>query len=132
MNKVKAEIKFCPECGSAHIEQTNILAAADYSNDMFKCVSCEWVGRRDQLAISEITHQMGTNEDIFITLMNDLRNLLAKDVGVSLGGFLMKWGFISTMNPKILGRYLSAIARAILTAVLQERVKIEKEKTGGN
>jgi hypothetical protein len=65
-------------------------------------------------------------------MVTDLRNLLAKSYAKTFGEFLMKWGFIpKDVSPKELSRYVVAIAKSTMTAILETRQEIERERTGG-
>lgn len=68
-------------------------------------------------------------------MVQDLRQLLARDVGVVLLGFLVKWGFVrylesvgrepSKPDGKQFSRYLIAICKGILLAIIEERNREE-------
>lgn len=116
-------VRMCPECGSADIEVQEPTQAA-------QCNGChEWVGSAEDLVVQKFSHEMGSDEQIFKSMVTDLRNILAQEFLGSFGKFLMKWGFISKgVTPAILSRYVVAVAQATMSAILEERRKIEQER----
>jgi uncharacterized protein YejL (UPF0352 family) len=82
-----------------------------------------------------IEHEFGSSEKVVQALMGDMRLMLAKHLAAPLLQFLMKWGFLSNhiteYTKHAVGRYLAATANAMLTAVIEERQKMEKEKHNG-
>jgi hypothetical protein len=78
---------------------------------------------------------IGDDAQLLTSLVGDLRIILARDVGAVLVKFLVKWGFMSEdrqVMAKQAGRYIAAIARGIITAVLEERDKMEVERARGS
>jgi hypothetical protein len=129
---VEAEAYFCPECGSPSIDRSTLLGGSA------GCRACGWAGSADKLAVMPFAHSLGGDEQLLVALVGDLRLMLAKDVGNHFARFLAKWGFIDVAGAdkalagKRMGRYLSAIARSIVTALLQERDKMEAERARGS
>ena len=127
----KETVRFCPQCGSPAVsskETDAVLTSVDPSSDVFTCSGCGWAGVRSDLVVTEFEHDFGGRDEIMNALMADLRGLLAKTFAKSFGSFLLKWGFLATpINPLHLARYTAAVARAVLTSVLEERTKLEKE-----
>ena len=126
-SKVEA-VYLCPECGSPSLEypyETGLVAT---------CLACGWSGKQDQMFVTPIVHMEGSADNIVTQLVNGLRRLLATPkFGIPFGKFLVKWGFIEQpVNTKILGRYYAACAVGIVTAVIKERQKIEKERANGS
>ena len=121
----------CPQCSSPSVEYS-ALADSDA-----KCMACEWAGVKEDLLVTPFEHLLGSREGIGFELFNDTRRLLSDPAFlVVLGGFLSRWGFIDLKQEQKLvvartTRYVSAIARAILTAVIEERGKIEEESVRG-
>jgi hypothetical protein len=128
----EAEAYFCPECGSPSIDRSVL------SGGSATCRACGWAGSADKLAVLPFAHALGDDNQILIALVGDLRLMLAKDVGNHFAKFLTKWGFIDVTGAnkalagRRMGRYLSAIARSIVTALLQERDKMEAERARGS
>ena len=117
-----AGVKLCPACGSADIEMVETVLSAS-------CNGCSWAGSIEDLVVQAFQHEMGSDEQIFKAMVTDLRNILAKDFLDSFGKFLLKWGFISSgVTPVILSRYVIAVAQATMSAILEERRKIEQER----
>jgi hypothetical protein len=65
--------------------------------------------------------------------MGELRKLLSGELGLPYLKFLVRWGFVKadmgdiagTLDRKIFSRYMAAIARAVLTAIIEERARAE-------
>jgi predicted RNA-binding Zn-ribbon protein involved in translation (DUF1610 family) len=125
-----AAVRLCPECGSASIEQTTKgILHSGVDDNRATCGACGWVGIVDDLLTQQFTHEMGSDEKLVQTMVEDLRNVLAQDFAKSFGRFLMKWGFITpNVTPKELSQYIVAIAQATMTAILTTRRKLEQEK----
>lgn len=126
----KADIVFCPTCGSASVD-VPVSGLVPSDKDTAKCNGCGWTGVRSALAVLQIGHEFDSDEQIIKTMIYDLRDLMASEMGPHLGKFLAKWGFWSSTDSKMLARYLSAIARGILETVIMERRKMDKEKVDG-
>lgn len=136
-----AKVVFCPECGSPSIETgTGVILASDPGKIGSSCKACGWKGMVSDLAATTLQHTFGSDEELTKALVGDLRVLLAKEGAVLFGKFLMKWGFLdvqqtpkgSVINTRQLSRYIVAIGRATLTAIVEERQKIETEKQNGS
>lgn len=118
----------CPNCGSPAVEFSGLVGGNA------RCNACRWEGTREDLLGTPFEHALGTPDGIGFELMNDARRLLSNPLFLGeLGGFLNRWGFIDLKLPKevvvkSVTRYVAAIARAILSAVIQERENIEKER----
>lgn len=118
----------CPQCGSPAVEYGELVGASA------TCNACDWSGSREELLGTPFEHLLGSREGIGFELFNDVRRLFSVPVFlVNLGGFLSRWGFIDLNEDKGLvtkatTRYVAAIARAVLRAVIEEREKIEKER----
>lgn len=124
-------VTLCPSCGSASVDVVGgtILNAPDAPST---CKGCGWEGRRDQLVGAVFQHQMGSDAQILHTIVNDLRNSVAKQLSLPIGRFLLKWGFLNTpVDARELSRYMVAVAQAMLRAVFETREQIEKERTHG-
>jgi hypothetical protein len=79
----------------------------------------------------------GLDEQQRVTgLLSDLRQMMARDMGVPLLRFLVKWGFCDadpddlagTLDRRVFSRYLAAIAAAVLQAVLETRRTLATKK----
>ena len=124
--ETEAAVHLCPECGSADVDTASMELMGKLGAG---CNSCPWVGGAEDLVVQQFKHEMGSDEKLIQTMVEDLRNVLAADFAKSFGRFLMKWGFISSgVSPKELSRYIVAIAQATMTAILNTRRKIEQEK----
>jgi hypothetical protein len=118
---------FCPRCHSPAVEFGIMLLDQAPAT----CNACGWKGLRGDLLAAPYLHNMGNGEEILQRFVNDFRNIIAKDFAVVLGRFLTRWGFLP-QEPKemskALAKYIQNIAKATITAVLQTRQDIEKEK----
>ncbi len=120
----KSVAYFCPACGSSSVEFGTLTGSKS------KCNACEWEGRVEQLMQHAFDHEHGSDENVVREMMNDFRKLYAANTQ-GLAMFLVKWGFLATLDTKVITRYLAAMSAASLTAVLRVRQEIEKERVNG-
>lgn len=120
---------FCPACGSSDITASS-LAGGDAS-----CNTCTWKGAVTDLPTFHFTHDMGTPEEVFTAFFRDVRKLLGSSFATQIGHMLIKWGFLDAPDPKnhqqvvkTLSRYVGAITKAAVYAIVAERQAMEKEK----
>lgn len=117
-------VHFCPRCSGAAVNFSQVAGLAD-------CSSCGWKGVLSELVTTVIQHDLGSNEKLLETFAVDMRNLFSKTAAKPLALFLKDWGFLPESDPaqqvKFLSRYMAAMARAMVRAVIEEREKIEKE-----
>lgn len=126
-------VRFCPQCSSPSVDYS-VLAGGDAV-----CRACDWKGTSDALLIVPLKHDFVNGEEVLVRMMGDLRGLLAGEAGVPYLKFLLKWGFVEadqhniagTLDRKMFSRYLAVIGQAIMTALLNERTKIDLEKHNG-
>jgi len=132
-NDVQAVAMLCPQCSSpALTRQNSHLLLEDPLDAAATCGGCGWNGKEKDLVALPFRHELGSDEGIAIALMNDMRAVIAGHLSGPVGKFLMKWGFLSSpLSTAEFSRYMSAIARSVLTTIIQEREKIEKEKANG-
>jgi len=122
----KASAMLCPQCSSPSIQPQ------DTGGYNVLCGICGWRGVASELVSMPFYHEFGSDEGIATALMNDMRNVIAVHAGKPLGSFLLKWGFLKEpFDGADLGRYLGAIAKAILTAIIEENKKIAEEASRG-
>lgn len=115
-----AILSLCPRCGGSDIEEKGVNAF---------CQSCTWHGPVDELLVSPFKHELGSDEQIFKSMVTDLRNLLAKEFAKSFGAFLKKWGFISDRTTAVeLSRYVVGVAKSTMHAIIEVRREIEQER----
>ena len=120
---------FCPACGSALVEASELGGAA-------KCGVCSWHGTTDDLDTYKFTHGHASKEEIFHSFFLGVRDLVSKEVALAFGKLLLKWGFISLPTRssenkefnKLVARYIGAAARAMALSVVETRTAIEKEQ----
>ena len=72
--------------------------------------------------------------EAFQNMLNDMRKVYAQ-AAPQIGAFLLKWGFADEtagkLNVRQLSRYVAAMAREALKALILERQKMEQEKHDG-
>jgi hypothetical protein len=122
-------LKVCPQCGSPGVDYSTLAGGAA------ECRGCRWKGgTADLLAIPGSAE---VNDSATLTdMLNDVRRLLSGTLGLPYLKFLMKWGFLTgdmanpagTIDRKAFARYMAAIGRTVLTAVLEERSRAEAER----
>lgn len=133
MATTKEVAYFCPDCGGASIE------ASALAGGRAECKTCKWEGSREKLVAYAFQHEFSNGEEALRYMMNDIRSIYGAAAKL-IGEFLMKWGFLDTvevggskqLNTRQLARYVAAMAQATLKAVVEERAKMEKERTSGN
>jgi hypothetical protein len=115
----------CPQCASPAIH-VPVLAGAD-----FVCEACGWGG--PDAVVVPFTNPFNSSEQTWEKFGMELLNVFSQVGALPIGRVLVKWGFVSvepsgkpSMNELV--RYLRAMAGAIVTAVLEERKKIEVER----
>lgn len=115
---------FCPTCGTPSIETSQLIG----SNA--KCLGCGWSGSKEDLAVHRFTHGFTSEEDVQRAFVADFKQLMGEYIAVPLAALLMKWGFFSgaAPTPKELTRYIVVMSKASITALLEERAVIEKER----
>jgi hypothetical protein len=125
-------VKFCPQCGSAAVN-FSALAGGDA-----ECRGCRWQGKVEEvLSLPILKDSPLAGEDTAIQgMVKDLRALLSGSLGLPYLKFLVKWGFLKcdlervadTIDRKQFARYLVAIAKGVITAVMAERTRAEEAK----
>lgn len=115
-------VRRCPKCGSAAVEFSPLVGLGA------ECKVCGWKGLKEQLMGEVIKNVDG--DAALHNFFVDVRNNVAKDLSLSLGRVLMRWGFVSQseLSPKLLARYIGNIAKAAATAIIETRNEIEVEK----
>ena len=119
----KTKAFFCPSCGGASVDTTVLT-------DEATCKICSWKGKVAELAAFSFQHGFASAEEIDRAFFLDIRTVMAKYLAVEIGKFLIKWGFLPELSPKLFARYIGAAASGLVTALVRERAKIEKEKLG--
>lgn len=117
-------VYFCPQCGGATLDFSEIGGDAS-------CRTCNWTGPAHERVAYPFRHDFISDESVLLSMVNDMRIIFSASAKL-WGDFLLKWGFIS-QNPRItrdLTRYLARSARAVLTAIVEERELLEKEEHG--
>ena len=119
----KKKAVFCPACGAASIDQ-------DLVGDSASCRVCTWAGPAHELAALHFEGSGGTDEEVLRNFFLDLRGVLGARFASEIAALLTRWGFLGAAEPRILARYLAAAARAMVTSIVEERGRIEKEVHG--
>jgi hypothetical protein len=123
-------VKFCPQCASANVDFSSLAGG------QARCHGCNWMGPVDDLMSVPIQHDFALGkESIIQEMMTDVRKFLSAELGLPWLKFLLKWGFVEgdlerlgeTLDRKKFARYLAAIGRATLVAVIDERAKQSRE-----
>lgn len=129
----ETKLYMCPNCGSPalswDIDEAKVILQGPEAVD-FVCDACGWRGKQADLIVSPFSHEWGNDQGLVDALVRDLRRQLAKDVGQSLLSYLLRWGFMNQADPLMLARYLSAMSGGMVKALMEERLKIEKEAVG--
>jgi hypothetical protein len=123
--KIQTNVFFCPQCGSASTETSELTGSAA------ACLACGWKGKKEALVVAPIETDLSRDEALEF-FSRELRNVFAKHAAKEMGLILKKWGFVDGNVPqqvKLLGRYFEAMARSMGKAVFEERQKIEKESS---
>ena len=118
----------CPICGSAAVSSQAPLISVE---PVYECSSCGWEGTHKEIVAAPFEHELGSDAAILDAMASDLRVQLAKDMGKLYLGYLIKWGFVSKPDPKLLARYLKDISDATLKSIMQTRLELERENIDG-
>jgi hypothetical protein len=119
------QAKFCPQCLSPLVEYGTIIAEQAPA----KCLSCNWAGNKGDLLTSTFVHEMGDGETMMREFVNGFRNILAKECAVTIGRWLMRWGFLPRDQKdaaKALAKYMQNLSTAALVAILKTREELVK------
>lgn len=122
---MKGELRLCPQCASASVDFSSLTGGTA------RCRGCRWSGYSTELVLMPFEHDFLADESMAIAMVSDMRLLLSGKQGVPYLKFLLKWGFlqgseqdlVGTIDRKKFARYLSAMARGLLTSVLEERAR---------
>jgi hypothetical protein len=129
----ETKLYMCPNCSSPaiswDIDDAKVILQGPQVID-FVCDACGWKGKQEDLIASPFSHEWGNDQGLLDALVRDLRRQLAKDVGQSLLHYLLRWGFMEAADPTTLARYLSAMSGGMIKALMEERLKLEKEAAG--
>jgi hypothetical protein len=114
---------FCPKC------QSPLVTLSVLTGGRAHCEKCEWSGDNRDLIGYQFQSGFDNPDEILRAFAHDIKMLMARGgMAVEIGQLIIKWGFVTKMTVPILSRYVAAIARGIASAVLEERMKIEKEE----
>lgn len=115
---------FCPTCGSSDVEASPLVGGEA------SCSCCLWKGFTTDLVVHVFQHDLGSSEEVLQAFAREFKNLLGKHMASPLAALLHKWGFFTTVSPtpKELTRYMNAVAISSLTAILDVRRQLEKER----
>lgn len=126
---MSVELKLCPQCGSPGVDYSTL------ANGAAQCKGCRWQGKVEELLALPGSDEVNTEASL-TGMLNDVRKLLSGELGLPYLRFLTKWGFLqgsaanaaATIDRKAFARYLAAIARAIMSAVIMERARAEADR----
>lgn len=120
---------FCPACGAADVTASSLAGGSA------SCNVCTWKGTVEELPTFLFSHDMGTPDEVFRAFFLDMRKLLGQHFATQLGHLLIKWGFLDQPDnknvlqvTKTLSRYVGSVTRAVVTAIIEERRAMEKER----
>lgn len=116
-------VRFCPVCGSAGVNFSELAGGNA------RCRGCGWDGQREELLA--VPMPADSDSQLLVRLMGEMRRLLSGELGLPYLRFLIKWGFLKadekdiagTLDRKAFARYIAAIAKSVLTAILEERAR---------
>lgn len=120
---METSVRFCPQCGSAGVDYSSLAGGAAH------CRGCQWDGPKEELLAVPMADD--SDQQLISRLMGEMRKLLSGELGLPYLKFLLRWGFLKadvanidkTLDRKAYSRYIAAIARAILTAIIEERAR---------
>ena len=75
-----------------------------------------------------VSHTMGSPDAILKALVNDVRQIFGQKVMLELARLLYRWGFLPEYpkkQSKVLGMYLTNMARAMCVSMFRTRVQLE-------
>lgn len=115
---------FCPSCGSSDVESSSLVGGAA------SCSSCQWKGLTTELVVHVFKHDLGTSDDVLQAFAQEFKSLIGKHMATPLAALLYKWGFFMSNppTPEELTRYVVAVGRASINAILEVRRQMEKER----
>lgn len=118
------QTKFCPKCGSPRVDEATLIGSSS------KCRNCGWTGSAGELASYQFKTSLLDGVDVVTRFSSEVRDAVAKDFSLPIGKVLVKWGFLppTNINAMVWGRYMNAIARAAVTAIVETRDAIEAEE----
>lgn len=123
----------CPDCGSFSVEYSELAGG------LASCRACPWQGSREKLVGVNLQVDVNTDEAL-MALRSDIR-VIVKNNASAFISILARWGFVDVIkvkgkiqvkNSQQALRYVNAIATSVLTAIVEERKKIEVERVNGN
>lgn len=120
---------FCPRCHSPAVSFTQLEGVSD---SPASCSACHWRGGKKDLVVTAYQHDMGSEDEVLTRFVRDFRNLMGQPaIALPIAQWLNKWGFLPndpSQQHKVLARYITAVAKGAITAVLQTREELEKDR----
>lgn len=119
-------LRCCPQCSSPAVD-FGALASSEAN-----CAACKWSGSEEALLVVPIgAHGLDVSY-----VVNDIRSLMSKELGLPILKLLLKWGFVTledlndisgTLDRKVFSKYLASISAAIVKAILETSRAIAAE-----
>lgn len=111
--KDKEVIRLCPKCmNSQHVDIQMVAGTAS-------CGECGWTGLEKEL-VATLGESPADAELLLKTFVKEVQVVLAQNLSLPLGRLLLKFGFIQKDDPRTLTRYLVAVVRGVMSAIVTE------------
>lgn len=128
------EVRVCPSCASAKIDQVKIVGRdSDVS-----CSACGWAGKYRELIgavtrpgykapglslLDDMSEALEIAQEVALTYMR----ILAKDVGRPMGLAMLQAGVVGAHDTESMARLIKAACKGAHKATLDEIEKMQKE-----
>ena len=133
MGEVVAKAYFCPRCHSPSVSYSQLESVA---SSPASCGACSWKGDKKDLVVTAYRHDMGAENEVLDRFVRDFRNLMGQtQISLPIAQWLNKWGFLPNdpkTQHKVLAKYVTAVSKAAITAILETRAEMEKERVNAS
>jgi hypothetical protein len=128
------EVRVCPECGSAKIEDFHLQI--EHAQKRVQCLQCGWRGKEDDLLTVSASQQGGITMDAAMVISEkvaeDFLRFLAKDAGQEIGLAMVNAGLVGLKDSKKLARLIRAACLGAHKGTLDEISQIQEELRSGS